>query len=655
MVSVDTLGGSMALVKKTVLNRNKGGASASQQPAAASPLPQRGISRHREQNRTRARQEKAAERIGAATEELVAGIAEAASAADALGRSLVIIAGSAEEAAAAAQESQAAINNLGSTFTQARSRAEESLSKTDKLQGFATEVGNQIEALAASVQENSTRQLASVQLVSNLETEVRGIGEITVTVGDISDQTNLLALNAAIEAARAGDHGRGFAVVADEVRAFAEVSEKSARDVKALADGIVSEVRSVSSMIKAAAEKAQMEAGNSRIVLSYLVELRAGMNGLATAAGKILNSITEAEQGAREAQTGAEQIAAAAEEQASAAAQSQLAVQQQAMSLEQSQKTSQDLAALAEALHASTDTFGGSEEVASAAEELSATVQELSGVASEILAALEQISRGTQIQAAATQQSMAAMSQIEQAAMATRDDAARSVESASGLIATLVDNRNVLAKLVGSVEESLRETQTAAGLLAKLEAASRRIEKIIDGIALVSAQINMLAVSGSVEAARAGESGRGFAVVSADIRKLARDSSENADRAKDMVRNVQDQIISVRRDLEAIAASSRSEERKNQSVLEGLALTETELKTVSAGLAEILAGADTVLVAVREVRTGTQQIATAAEQASTSAAEAAAAGREQATSAEDLAAAIEEIASLADEIQIATT
>jgi methyl-accepting chemotaxis protein len=644
----------MALVKKTDLGKTQGSGVTPLQTPIAPSAPKHVVSKHREQSRTRARQEKAAERIGAATEELAAGMAQAASAAQELGHSLVLIARSAEEAGGAAQESQASINNLGSVFAQARSKAEESRLKTDKLQGLVSEIGAQIEGLAASVQENSAGQLVSVQLVSGLESQAAGIGEITVTVGDISDQTNLLALNAAIEAARAGDHGLGFAVVADEVRAFAEVSEKSARDVKVLADGIALEVRTISAKIKSAGEQAQVEAGNGRAVLSNLIGLRESMKGLADVAGKILISVTGAEQGAREAQRGAEQIAAAAEEQASAAAQAQQAVQQQASSLEQSQKTSQALASLAEALQTNAGTVAGGEDLASSAEELSAAVQELSGAAAEILAALDQIGRGTHVQAAATQQSTAAMSQIEKAAAAMRDAATRSVKNATGLIASLAENRDAVSKLVSSVADGLSGTQTAVGLLSTLEISSRRIEKIIDGITLVSVQINMLAVSGSVEAARAGEFGRGFAVVSADIRELARDSSENAERVKDMVRVIQEQIASVRRDLELIAASSQAEVRKNQSLLKGLSLVESEMSSVSVGLTEILGGADAALAAVREVTISTQQIAAAAEEAAKSAAQAATAAREQATGAEDLAAAIEEIASLADEIQIAT-
>ena len=104
------------------------------------------------------------------------------------------------------------------------------------------------------MRDNSERQLRSVEVVNTLATQAANIGEITRAVGDVSDQTNLLALNAAIEAARAGDHGRGFSVVADEVRAFAESSEKSAREVQGLAETIAAEVKAVAARIKSAAD-----------------------------------------------------------------------------------------------------------------------------------------------------------------------------------------------------------------------------------------------------------------------------------------------------------------------------------------------------------------------------------------------------------------
>lgn len=637
----------MALVKTSSLPSNKLPAVPVQQVDQPRP------SARRTQDRTRARREKAAERIGAATEELAAGIAEAAAAAEELRRSLEQISASAEEAAGASQESQAAVKSLSAVFTEARQKAEHSRARTEGLQGLLIEIAAQVSVTAGWVQENTVRQLRSVEVVSLLEAQAISIGEITQTVGDIADQTNLLALNAAIEAARAGDQGRGFAVVADEVRAFSEISEKSAVEVQDLAGTIGAEVKVIAGRIKRAAEMAELEARNGREIVASLDAVRSEIGLVADGAQAILISAVEAEGGVREAQRGAELVASAAEEQSAAAAEAQRAVQQQSASLDQSHQASQALASITETLVSGDGSTGQAEQVASAAEELSAAVQQLSGAAGEIMTAIGQISRGCQAQAAAAQQSSAAMAQIERAATATRGTAESAASRTTAMLPQLTRGRGAVEQLTRSVEDGLRETEAVAMLADALEVSGRRIERIVDGMALIAVQTNMLAVSGAVEAARAGEAGRGFAVVSADIRGLARDSSENADRMKDVVRQVLSQIAAVRRDLELIGTASKTEVVRNQGLAGRLGMAEDEVRDLSGGATDILGGADLALKAVREVLAGTQQIAAAAEEASAASAQAATAARQQARGAEDLAAAIEEIASLADELSIA--
>jgi methyl-accepting chemotaxis protein len=214
-------------------------------------------------------------------------------------------------------------------------------------------------------------------------------------------------------------------------------------------------------------------------------------------------------------------------------------------------------------------------------------------------------------------------------------------------------SKAAVSQLCTTVSTAVEETQAVNAVLATLETAGQRIAKIVDGIELVAVQTNMLAVSGSVEAARAREFGRGFAVVSSDIRNLSRQSSDNAGRAKDVAVAIQGQLAAVRRDLELIASLSQAEMRKNQVVVDRLAVVEAELSNLGAGSDEVLTASDAILNSVRQVLTGIQQIAAASEEASGASAQAATAAREQAQGAEDLAAAIEEIASLADELQTA--
>src|SRR4029079_9695892 len=157
-------------------------------------------------------------------------------------------------------------------------------------------------------------------------------------------------------------------------------------------------------------------------------------------------------------------------------------------------------------------------------------------------------------------------------------------------VTMLAEIRQTIAGLSAGVARSLDTTSRGLTLMAGLEAVSRNVDKIVDGIGMVSVQTNMLAVSGSVGAARAGDLGKGVAVVSKDIRNLARDSGENAGRIKDTVRAIQDQIATVRRDLEQIVAAAEAENRKNELVLSNLTAMQKDMSELAAGSEEILAG-----------------------------------------------------------------
>jgi len=596
------------------------------------------------------RNQKIEERIAAASEELASGITQSASAAEELRRAMEQIATGAEEAAAASQETLAAASSTAATLAQARDRAVTARGRTDALQKLIADSSNVISAWANNIKLNGERQAQSVAVMNRLSEQAASIGGVTKAISHVSDQTNLLALNAAIEAARAGDHGRGFAVVADEVRGLAESSEKSARHAQSLASQIQDEVKGISALIADAAQGATVEAERSQTVVLALGELRKEIISLAEGSQAIVTAAVQAETAAREAQKGAEVIASAAEEQAAAAAEALRSVEQQSTALDECQSATQSVAALAGAI--GTDkSVSAAAELASAAEQLSSAIQEISGAASQIMTAVEQISRGGQQQASATQQASAALNQIETSATAARESAGKSLDRTRQGTRMLAEVRQSVTELSTGISRTLETTRRGLSLIAGLEAVSRGIEKIVDGIGMVSIQTNMLAVSGSVEAARAGDLGKGFAVVSKDIRNLARDSGDNAGRIKDTVRAIQDQIVTVRQELEQIIAAAAAENQKNALVLSNLADVQKDMEELAAGSQEILSGSDAILLTLKEGARGAEQVAAAAEEAGSAAAEASTAAKQQARGAEELAAAIEEIASLAEDIQ----
>ena len=193
------------------------------------------------------------------------------------------------------------------------------------------------------------------------------------------------------------------------------------------------------------------------------------------------------------------------------------------------------------------------------------------------MTALGQINRGTQQQAAATQQTSAALGQIEKSAKRAQQNAIQANERVARMADDLKQSSGTVDKLVAGVSTGLDNTRASLETIARLEAVGRNIEKIVSGISLVVVQTTMLAVSGSVEAARAGEAGRGFAVVSNDIRSLAREASDSADRIKETVGGILEQIASLRRDLEQIVDSVEVEVQNNRSVIGALDKVERDV------------------------------------------------------------------------------
>lgn len=634
----------MALVKKSTLGARATKRVGDEATAAA---PTAGpVSQARSPRRAR-RPANAIEGIDQAVQELASGIAEASAAANELQRAMDHIASSAEEAAGAAQESQGLIASLNANFGDASARADGARRQIENVQNAFAEVGVQIEVSVVAIELNAQRQLATVAVIDALEHVAAEIGEVGVSVADVSDQTSLLALNATIEAARAGDAGSGFAVVADEVRALSETSEASAGEIQRLAANVVGEVSRVAQQVRAASELATREAQSGRAVVIQLKAAREELLALGAGTQVIVQAAADAEAAAREAEQGAEQVASAAEEQSAATAQAQQAVEQQGTSLEESQRTAEMLGDLIQALQGDGTNEAAVEQIAAAAEELSATVQELSGASGEILVALEQIARGTQIQAASTMQADTAMGQIEGLAEILQTRASTAAERIGVIVEGVLASGASIERVAGGVEQGLIELRAVLDLLMVLSDTARGIEKIIGKLALISVQTNMLAVSGSVEATRAGEAGRGFTTVAGDIRKLAQDSATRADGAADIVRTMQDQIATVRRDLEQVIGAAEVEIGRNRAFVERFRAMIEDLRAAREANDAVLAGTQDILRSVREIRSGTNQIAEAADLANSAAREAGAAARQQAQGAELLAAAIEEIAQIA--------
>lgn len=635
----------MPLVKKTPASPSK----SADAPRAAHAS--RDVEAQRKRARTLAKQQQVAERVAAATAQLASGINEASAAAEELKRACDQIAAGAEQASGAAQESLAALKPVSEDIDRQAKDALLARDNAQRVQDLAEKTNADVSALVENVKGLAQRQLASVDMATELEKQAANIGDIVKAVARIADQTNLLALNAAIEAARAGKHGKGFAVVADEVRTLAETSERSAKQIQDLVAQIQKEVNAISEGIRKSTANVEAQAENSTSILQQLVQIRTNAYDVVKVADNVANVAEEANHSARETVKGVEAIVLAAEQNASSAEQVTKIVYEQTNALRECEVAAEGLTELAEDLKNSTDTARSAEQVASSAEQLSSSVQEISQAAQQVVQSIADVRRTSQSASVGSSDAARSVGEIIKALSIARDGARQAQERVDSTRGILGGNRQSVVELIDGIGISIDLTTKSNEHVKALALASRRINKIVEAIATVSIQTNMLAVNGAIEAARAGEFGKGFVVVATDIRNLAHDSAENADRIKDMVKDIQDQISVVETDLVQIITSATREAEGAKGCLVNYDEAGVAVDAVEKAARSVDHLAGSIDTAVSEINKAVSQIALAAQDAEKQAAEAASAASQQSRGTEELAAGIEEIASLADELQ----
>ena len=617
----------------------------------ASRLQGKKIAEDKTRARTLARAQAVAEKLSTATEQVATAINEATATVEQLGKSMQTIASGAEEAGAAAEESRAAINQIEKASDEANTQAAGSLTLVDNLYGLSRSTSVDIKTLIKGVSDAAQANFDSAKMIAELERQSEEIGKIVHAVARIADQTNLLALNAAIEAARAGEHGKGFAVVADEVRNLAEMSEKSARGIQEVVTEIQGQVKVVAVDAQTAGKKGLEEVEKAKAITEALARVETDLADMREGCKAIVTNAVTALAGAKEYLVGAQQIAKAAEESSTAVMESQKAVQEQGRAYTEMNDASNSLAQLAEKLKTSTSAQKSAEELAAAAEELSANAEEVKSASGQISAAIEEISRAAQVSSKACETAMALGTKLEHAAKDMGLKATVSGEKCVAVTTLLTTNKEALDSMIVNIGQAAQMSLGSAKNVLELEERTRRIDKIVDAIVMVTVQTRMLAVNGNVEAARAGEFGRGFSVVAGDIRSLANESSENADRIKDLVKSIQGQITKVVTDIEGAGIKAKEEAERAKVSTTNLERMAKDIKEVQLGVNVIAKGSDVAVSALQQASKASEQIATASEEMNRASTESATAAEEGLKAAQEILQAVEEIASQADELQ----
>ena len=181
----------------------------------------------------------------------------------------------------------------------------------------------------------------------------------------------------------------------------------------------------------------------------------------------------------------------------------------------------------------------GSANVNDSSQKMNQVATELSAKFGNIHDNMGKVNEAMMSTGAATEEVSASVNEVNESVQHLADETSKTSEEVKVILkrASEVEENSRKAydhaiSIVDKYSEELKEANERAKIVSE-------IGELVNSIADIADQINLLSLNASIEAARAGEHGRGFAVVASEVNKLATETGDAVERIKVTIEGVQ--------------------------------------------------------------------------------------------------------------------
>jgi len=164
---------------------------------------------------------------------------------------------------------------------------------------------------------------------------------------------------------------------------------------------------------------------------------------------------------------------------------------------------------------------------------------QLAATSEEMHAVTEGAARTIQRQSDELEMAATAVTEMSTAVEEVAGNAASTSQLTSESSAAAIAGRKQVEETVNAINIMVSNVEETSSEIKALAIMATDISKVLDVIAAIAEQTNLLALNAAIEAARAGEAGRGFAVVADEVRALAHRTQQSTHEIEKMVVSIQ--------------------------------------------------------------------------------------------------------------------